>query len=136
MRVAYNAISLHGPLTGIGQYALQLALHLAKHEDLEMHMFYGAQFDRTIAQRSSGVQPRFRQLVRKLIPRAYDIAMWRRQSSFTRGAKALQFDLYHEPNFLAFEFDGPLVLTVHDLSWIRYPETHPKERGSTTSRAR
>jgi alpha-1,3-rhamnosyl/mannosyltransferase len=36
--------------------------------------------------------------------------------------------LYHEPNFLAFKFKGPTVLTVHDLSWIRYPETHPKDR--------
>jgi glycosyltransferase involved in cell wall biosynthesis len=128
MRVAYNATSLIGPITGIGQYALQLALHLAKLDAVEMHMFYAGQFDRTIAPRPQLFEPRFRQFVRKLLPYAYEIAMSRRQMYFTQGAKALHFDLYHEPNFLAFEFDGPLVLTVHDLSWIRYPHTHPKER--------
>jgi alpha-1,3-rhamnosyl/mannosyltransferase len=50
------------------------------------------------------------------------------QHYFSRGIKKNQFDIYHEPNFLAFDFDGPIVLTVHDLSWIRHPETHPKER--------
>ncbi len=29
---------------------------------------------------------------------------------------------------MAFKYKGPLVLTVHDLSWIRFPETHPKDR--------
>jgi alpha-1,3-rhamnosyl/mannosyltransferase len=36
--------------------------------------------------------------------------------------------LYHEPNILALRFDGPTVITVHDLSWIRHPEAHPVER--------
>jgi len=31
-------------------------------------------------------------------------------------------------------FDGPTVVTVHDLSWIRYPETHPAERVSAMNR--
>jgi glycosyltransferase involved in cell wall biosynthesis len=43
-------------------------------------------------------------------------------------------DLYHEPNFLAYDFDGPTVITVHDLSWIRYPHMHPAERVSSMER--
>jgi alpha-1,3-rhamnosyl/mannosyltransferase len=37
-------------------------------------------------------------------------------------------EIYHEPNFLPYRFPGPTVITAHDLSWIRYPQTHPAER--------
>jgi alpha-1,3-rhamnosyl/mannosyltransferase len=37
-------------------------------------------------------------------------------------------DLYHEPNFLPYRFDGPTVVTVHDLSWMHFPETQAPER--------
>ena len=36
--------------------------------------------------------------------------------------------IYHEPNFIAFPYEGPTVVTVHDLSFIRHPQTHPAER--------
>jgi alpha-1,3-rhamnosyl/mannosyltransferase len=48
------------------------------------------------------------------------------QSAFDK--KINQNDLYHEPNFLSFESEIPTVITVHDLSWIKYPEHHPKSR--------
>ena len=37
-------------------------------------------------------------------------------------------DLYHEPGFLPFRFDGPTVITIHDLSPLRFPEAHPALR--------
>ncbi len=36
--------------------------------------------------------------------------------------------IYHEPNFMLRPFAGPTVTTIHDLSVLRYPEFHPKER--------
>ena len=37
--------------------------------------------------------------------------------------------LLHAPNYIPpGNHAGPTVLTVHDLSHLRYPETHPKER--------
>jgi O-antigen biosynthesis alpha-1,3-rhamnosyltransferase len=50
------------------------------------------------------------------------------QRRFTQTARQLKLALYHEPNFLAFDFDGKVVLTVHDLSWIRYESAHPADR--------
>lgn len=43
-------------------------------------------------------------------------------------AKQHSIALYHEPNIVPLAFDGPTVITVHDLSWIRHPEAHPPER--------
>jgi alpha-1,3-rhamnosyl/mannosyltransferase len=47
---------------------------------------------------------------------------------FNKGCSKLKPLLYHEPNFIAFPFNGPTVVTVHDLSFIRHPETHPTDR--------
>jgi alpha-1,3-rhamnosyl/mannosyltransferase len=128
MRIAFNATSLIGPLTGIGQHAYQLALHLAALPETQLHLFYGDAFERDVRPRGSAAATTLRRATRRAVPFAYDIARWKRQRAFDRGARESHFDVYHEPNFLAYDFDGPLVLTVHDLSWIRFPETHPRER--------
>jgi alpha-1,3-rhamnosyl/mannosyltransferase len=128
MRVAFNATTLTGPLTGVGQYTYQLALRLQQLPGMELFMFYAGPFERDVAPRDNPRAAQLRPAVRRYLPYAYELARWRRQRPFTRGARSLKFDLYHEPNFLAFDFDGPLVLTAHDLSWIRFPETHPPER--------
>ena len=36
--------------------------------------------------------------------------------------------LLHTPNYVLMPFDGPALTTVHDLSWLSYPEAHPIER--------
>ncbi len=36
--------------------------------------------------------------------------------------------VFHSPNYLLPRFDGPTVVTIHDLSIQRYPEFHPAER--------
>ncbi|TWI66068.1 alpha-1,3-rhamnosyl/mannosyltransferase [Desulfobotulus alkaliphilus] len=40
----------------------------------------------------------------------------------------LRADIYHEPSFISVPFKGNSILTIHDLSHIRYPETHPAAR--------
>jgi alpha-1,3-rhamnosyl/mannosyltransferase len=36
--------------------------------------------------------------------------------------------LYHEPNFIPLDLGLPTVVSVHDLSAVRYPEWHPPQR--------
>jgi glycosyltransferase involved in cell wall biosynthesis len=67
-------------------------------------------------------------LVKKFIPKTYEISRIIQQSYFNERSFDKVKGIYHEPNFLAFDYAGPLVLTVHDLSWIRYPEMHPVDR--------
>lgn len=37
-------------------------------------------------------------------------------------------DVYHEPNFIPIDIDLPTIVSVHDLSVLRYPEWHPPKR--------
>jgi alpha-1,3-rhamnosyl/mannosyltransferase len=128
MRVAYNARTLLGPLTGVAQYTYQLARRLSAMPQLELFLLYGRSFDRVVEARGGPSSVGLRHSVRRFVPFAYEIDRWLSQRAMTRGARSMAFDLYHEPNFLAYKFDGPVVLTAHDLSWIRFPEMHPPER--------
>lgn len=65
---------------------------------------------------------------KRAIPRSYEVMRAMRQLSFSVGSRRHRIELYHAPNFLPLRFSGPTVITVHDLSFIRYPETHPRER--------
>jgi alpha-1,3-rhamnosyl/mannosyltransferase len=46
---------------------------------------------------------------------------------FIRGAHRKGCDLYHEPNFFPYRSRLPTVTTIHDLSPIRFPETHTEQ---------
>jgi len=128
MQLAFNATALLSPLTGIGQYGFHLAGELLKTPELETEFFYGTfwRADRLVSGHRS-----FSQAVpwaRKYMPYYTQISRLYREYVFSRKTKSAKFDVYHEPNYLPLRFNGPTVVTVHDLSWIRYPETHPVER--------
>jgi len=128
MRLAFNATALLSPLTGIGQYGYHLTGELLNTPELQTDLFYGAFWDdkRLVSGRRSF--SRFGPLVRKYLPYYQQLSPLYRQYKFTRQTKTVKYDVYHEPNYLPLRFKGPTVVTVHDLSWIRYPETHPVAR--------
>ena len=128
LRIALTTSSLIRPLTGIGQYTLHLARALAKEPDLEMHHFYGYDWSRKAEPRDIPSLAFFKKWFRRLVPRPYEVGRAIQQNRFNHGAQLCRPELYHEPNFLPFNFDGPTVITVHDLSYVRYPETHPDLR--------
>ncbi len=41
---------------------------------------------------------------------------------------AKQEFIYFEPNFIPMKFSGKIITTIHDLSFLTYPEYHPVER--------
>ena len=128
MKIAFGGAALLSPLTGIGHYAYQLGSGLQQQPGFQVDFFYGSGFSPQIRHSVPAVTGQIRVLVRKLVPNAYALRRALEQRRFDSGAARTKYDLYHEPNYLALRFDGPTVITVHDLSWIRYPETHPPER--------
>ena len=128
MKVALNATALLSPLTGIGQYTYQLAKALQTLPGLELNLFYGSGWSTEVRNQPVPSITAIKSLIKRFMPNAYSINRLLQQNRFTRGFQVNSADIYHEPNFLAFKFDGPLVITVHDLSWIRFPDTHPVER--------
>lgn len=129
IKVAFNAVPLLSPLTGIGQYAKQLLQGLDAQTQVQVHKFYATSWSQETRQQPlPRMANRWKGWIKKWVPNSYQHARIVQQKYFSKGVVSIKPDLYHEPNFLAYEFDGPSVITVHDLSWIRYPHMQPKER--------
>jgi alpha-1,3-rhamnosyl/mannosyltransferase len=126
--VAINTTSLLGPLTGIGQYTLHLAREMRTLLPEPPWLYYGGRWSRELLPPHPAAVAEGKRLVGKAIPFAFHAARWLQQKRFSAGVRAHRIALYHEPNYLAFRFAGPTVVTVHDLSWVRYPSMHPAER--------
>ncbi len=128
IKLAFDAVPLLSPLTGIGQYALHLALALESAQEVDAKYFYGAYWSDSVLKATPQRVGSALSWVRANVPFSYQIRQWVQRNRFAGLASQGHFDLYHAPNNTALPFDGPSVITVHDLSWIRYPEMHPIER--------
>ena len=134
LRLAFNGSALLSPLTGVGQYAKSLAEQLVRQEDLEIHFFYAAAWSREIRTEPVKRIGTIKDFIKKVVPQPYRVSRALQNWRFGMGIRKFRPQLYHEPNFLPFRFDGPTIITAHDLSWIRYPETHPAERVEVMNR--
>ena len=128
IRVAIGATSLVKPLTGIGFYTLNLAKVLSKRPNLKIEYLYANKCSKALEIINAPILSKIKKLIRQNIPYAYYVRRAILQYIFDLAVRKKKFDLYHEPNFIPKKFDGPTVITVHDLSYIRFPEAHPVER--------
>lgn len=127
MRVALNARILQAPRTGIGQYVAALTGALQEQAGLDLELFLGSSWGTDLPSAPLPGYTRKASLAKR-VPGAYRIRRWLEQSSFDRGLRLRQVDLYHEPTLWPLEFDGPMVMTLHDLTHVHYPQTQPADR--------
>jgi alpha-1,3-rhamnosyl/mannosyltransferase len=64
----------------------------------------------------------------RAIPGAYEIRQNLHDSRARKAMSSQNWGVYHEPSFIPLQSCVPTVVTVHDLSHIRFPEYHPAER--------
>jgi len=149
MKLLLNTESLIPPFTGIGNYTLNL-LEQLQAEDVEIiDCFQGANFcsvetalanavaasDRYLHKDDEGMKRSVWQTVESQLREV--LKRW----TFTYRARELLLDarrriragerryyLYHEPNFILKPHAGPCVATIHDLSFLHYPQFHPRKR--------
>lgn len=127
MDVILNTESLAPPLTGIGYYTQHLLRGLLVHPEIgEVRRFAGpSDIDAVAAKPSMAIH--LKQLLRR-IPLAYPLRTWLRDRQFRKRFGADRHAVYHEPNYILKTYDGPCVATIHDISHIRFPQFHPRER--------
>lgn len=131
------------PLTGIGHYTQNLGRGLLSAPSLNgVELFaHGRFFSNSLLEgetedvlKESAEQPRLSGFLRSarsrlalspLVVKTYQtifpyVDKWALRNSTDR--------LFHAPNFILPNFDGPKVVTIHDLSTLRFPEHHPQAR--------
>ena len=133
LRIAFNATPLLSPLTGIGNYIVELGRALAATGEVDTYAFYGGRWGRggpapSPSSTQDAAVRRLRNLVKPLVPFGRELRHFQQQHTFGHGLRRHAIELYHEPNYVPLCYDVPVVTTVHDLSWLHYPEAHPVDR--------
>lgn len=115
LRVTLVVDALRPPLTGIGRYTWELSQRLPRQPGIERVDFFG--WGRFLDEPAAVV--RGDKLPRPWAPR------WVRRRLPNR---RLDSSIVHGPNYFLPPEAASGIITVHDLSVFRYPETHPRER--------
>ena len=147
MKVIVNSTALLSPLTGIGHYIRNLFGAMTAIQSAQLYYFDGATIRQHMSEpiahnEANGEQQPSTSGVNKLrvtkalygwakrwVPRARTLRRMAEKTSFAWQAQNLDSNvLYHEPNYLPLPYNGPLVLTICDLSCFDHPASHPIER--------
>jgi alpha-1,3-rhamnosyl/mannosyltransferase len=128
LRVAVNAVPLRSPLTGVGQYIRHLMAAIEARGDVEARYFYGSHWRREALASPSAAIDDVKRVVKRVVPYPYIVTRAAQRLVFSGGMRLRRPHLYHEPNYIALPWNGPLVVTVHDLSIAHHPESHPRDR--------
>ena len=130
MKILVNATSLVTLPTGIGRYTLSMYREMMKRFPEEGYtFFYDYYYSKELKIQAS---PLVSKLRGKMVHRRGVIARGARKAkaTWTKFSSLFRhFDVYHEPNFVPMDFPASkIVTTIHDLSFMLYPQWHPKER--------
>ncbi|HWB08855.1 MAG TPA: glycosyltransferase family 1 protein [Pirellulales bacterium] len=161
MRILLDGAPMLGRVTGIGQYGLSLLKGLvalsserspSSGAGLEaIGVFDGREVltpdafvSRLSHQAAVGRNQRLKSMIRRIWPSCRDWADRVRRFHLSRQTRGACWDVFHEPNFVSPQYALPLVTTVHDMSYLRYPQFLPKDRlawlrrkmGQTLARSR
>jgi len=130
IRVAFNATPLLSTVTGIGNYIAELGAALAELSDVDPYSFYRHRWshEHPTVPAGSAIRRSMVECLKPLIPFRGTLRNASKHLGFREGLRRFGIDLYHEQNYIPLCYDVPVVITVHDLSWIRYPESHPIDR--------
>jgi alpha-1,3-rhamnosyl/mannosyltransferase len=130
VKILIDAFPLLAPKSGVGYYTWHLLNALAKlyaSQD-DFIYFYGRRFSRSIAERPPALDAVTRSTLKKIFKNPYRFTQPVKEMVFRIGSHMLKPDIYHETNYVLLPYRGTQVVTVFDLSILRYPETHPAGR--------
>lgn len=117
MRVTLCVDALQPQLTGIGRYTWELCKRLPAQDEVSFLQFYRG--DEMVAHPDDFLVEGGNGSVGRRSPR------WFRR---LRTRRALRSSVVHGPNYFLPSHADTGVITVHDLSVFRHPETHPRAR--------
>ncbi len=132
MKMIYNAMAMAPPLSGIGQYTLQLVSGMENNtlitdiHYLDYRSILNVIPDFATAGKESKILALLRTIARK--PVISPMAYWYLQKRLCYKLKSYSDAIYHETNYLLIPFDGVSITTFHDLSFIHYRDFHPSDR--------
>lgn len=126
-KIVVDGLSLLSTMTGIGRYTYEISNSLQSLCDFELVFFYGYYSKKLIRKNEKAATKSFLSILTKLS----FVKKTLRSAAYLRAKFCFErFDLYWQPNFIPSDSIRAkrIVTTLHDLSFLHYPDFHPKER--------
>ncbi len=134
MKIAFNNSAVRYPLTGIGHLTIQNFEALQKIKNIEVVPYQQMNNIQNINSASSKNASFKKHMMNTIISFlskwswAQELNRFIKNKKMTKFCKTVQPHVFYEPNFLLSAKFSPSVSTIYDISFIRYPNTHPKAR--------
>lgn len=123
MKILVNAQPLLQPLSGVGQYTFQLYREILR-LDAKCRFYYRYHYSDALIASGNGFAHRLDALVEDNAIAQLPLKVLRKLTFISASMGLGHGSIYHEPNFLSLKTHVPNVITIHDLSPLRVPETH------------
>lgn len=123
-----NATALLSPFAGVASYIRHLMQALVAAGGVQPQYFYGWRWSNALLDGPPRGLAQGKRAIQRWLPFAWEASRAAQGVLFRFAARPERFDLYHEPTYLLLGERLPAVVTVHDLSFVHYPETHPTGR--------
>ena len=136
MKILLNGLSIVYPISGVGQYTLHLSRGLESLLGQGNIFWFGKNWSNHSCEPShkrnslfaDHIRYSLKKEIRKIPGLTTSVHVWR-SLRFKSSIRRIRPSLYHETKYVPFHFDdGPTVLTIYDLSFVRHPEWHPADR--------
>lgn len=137
MRILVNCSPLRPPLTGIGHYTRELLIRLVDDPAVSAleGFYYHRWLDRDairalLGSHQDSAPPPRRSFAQRLaaLPGGRGLYRILLRTLHRRALRERAAWIYWETNYLPLPFSGRTVVTVYDLSHLRYPQFHPRSR--------
>ena len=126
MKILANVQPLIQPLSGVGQYIYQLYNAILDFDE-PCYFYYRYHVSRQLKIGGGELADFVERLAHPTPVTRMAMNIARKAVFLSAGKRLGKGVVYHEPNFVPFRVKFPTVLTIHDLSPLRLPETHRAE---------
>lgn len=123
MKILVNAQPLLQPLSGVGQYTFQLYREMLR-LNAPCRFYYRYHYSDVLEANGNRFSNRLEALVGDHAISQMPLKVLRKLTFISSSLGLGKGSIYHEPNFLPLRTHIPNVITIHDLSPLRVPETH------------
>ena len=148
MNLLVNVTPLAPPLTGIGRYTVEILARLVTMQNqVELRGFNDFRYfePEDINKLLSDIGKPYPELSRldvllgervlpiakkvlKQVPGLRQLRASQQSRRLVSASRKTRDSIYWEPNFILGEVDAPSMVTIHDLSHLRYADFHPADR--------
>jgi alpha-1,3-rhamnosyl/mannosyltransferase len=131
MRLGLDGSPLLNLKTGVGRYTHELVNALTQLPfELDLTYYYGTSWSKSLLSvdvaEAQSFHFRTKRELKKCLPSAPK--KWIKNQVFKSGFRKHNLDLFHATNYVAPKYKCPMIVTVHDMSHLRYPNAHPADR--------